>query len=109
MHGTLLPGHFQNRSSQPLQVEVPKDYHYDQELAVFHEVLAKETCLKKCKDKEVTKSERFSIHNTLSLGLFWLMLCPSQLLPIFLRLLQYLLSPIVCVLMCSWDCIPVLV
>ena len=36
-----------------LQVKVPMDYYEDQELAFFHEVIAKETCMRKCRDKEV--------------------------------------------------------
>ena len=36
-----------------VQVQVPVDYYEDQELAVFHEVIAKEACMRKCKDKEV--------------------------------------------------------
>jgi leucine proline-enriched proteoglycan (leprecan) len=35
------------------QVEVPHDYHHDQEFAVFHAVIAMEACMRKCKEKEV--------------------------------------------------------
>ena len=29
------------------------DYYDDQELAVFHEIIARETCIRNCRDKEV--------------------------------------------------------
>ena len=41
-----------------IQVRVPADYHDDQELVVFHEVIAKETCMRKCKDNLVRLAQR---------------------------------------------------
>ena len=32
---------------------MPADYHHDEELAVFHEVIAMEVCMRRCKEKEV--------------------------------------------------------
>lgn len=34
-------------------MEVPMDYYNDPELALFHEIIAKETCMRTCKDREV--------------------------------------------------------
>ena len=34
-------------------MKVPVDYYDDQELAVFHEIIARETCIRNCRDKEV--------------------------------------------------------
>ena len=36
-----------------VQVQIPVDYYDDLELAVFHEVMAKEACMRKCREKEV--------------------------------------------------------
>ena len=37
---------------------MPADYYDDQELVVFHEVIAKETCMRKCKDNLVRLAQR---------------------------------------------------
>ena len=39
-----------------LQVQVPVDYYADEELAVFHEVIGRDACLRRCKEKEVSGS-----------------------------------------------------
>ncbi|CAI8019392.1 Prolyl 3-hydroxylase 1 [Geodia barretti] len=43
------------------KVKVPVDYYDDQELAVFHEIIARETCIRNCRDKEVDVYPRAGI------------------------------------------------